>query len=168
MNRNIAIFALIAVILFIMSCATRASDDSNATQVNAYSGYASWNKVNSTTITGDRTGILGNAHEGSAGFREVYVNSAGLPVSSGSAAVPYAEGSIILKEAYKDSGGAKGALESLTVMVKRESGYDGENGNWEYIMLTPEMKVQAQGRLSGCISCHLAAEEDDFIFTHNR
>ena len=167
MNRIVSSCVLIAAIIFLASCATAGSDDPNATPVGAYSEYGSWSKVNAVTVTGDETGVLGSAHEGSAGFREVYVNGTGGAVSSGSAALPYPAGAIIVKESYKNSGGSKGDLTSITIMVKRESGYDAENGNWEYIMLTPKMKVQGQGRLSGCISCHLAAD-NDFVFTDNR
>ena len=158
---------VLAIFVVLFSCASSGSDDPNATDYDAYSGYSSWQKVNSQTITGDETGVLGKAHEGSAGFREVYVNSVGAKVSSGDAALPYPAGTIIAKESYKNSGGSKGALTSLTVMVKRENGYDAGNGDWEYIMLNSKMKVQGQGKLSACISCHLATD-NDMVFTDNR
>ncbi len=156
----------LAASLALFSCATK-NDDPNATKVEIYKGYQSWTKVNSQTITGDTTGVLGKAHEGSSGFREVYVNAKGAGASSGSASLPYPEGTIIVKDSFKNAGGGKGALTAVTLMVKRSGGYDAENGDWEYIMLTPKMKVQAQGRLSACISCHLAAE-NDFVFTDRR
>jgi hypothetical protein len=162
--KNFLILGCIAA-LFI-SCGTIA-DDPNATPMEAYSGYLSWQKVNSATITGDSTGVLGSAHAGEAGFREVYVNATGAAVSAGSAPLPYPEGSIIVKESFKNSGGSKGALTSVTVMTKRSEGYDPENGDWEYGMLSSKMKLQAQGKLSACISCHLAAD-NDFVFTDNR
>ncbi len=162
--------ALGGVIVFAVlftSCISPGSRDPNATPVDAYAAYETWAMVNSETITGDVTGTLGNAHEGSSGFREVYINEAGKAVSDGEAALPYPEGTIIIKEAYGNDSGSKSELSSLTVMVKRESGYDEGNGNWEYVMLTPSMRVRSQGALSSCISCHSAAE-NDFVFTDNR
>jgi len=162
-----AVAGVLVVCALIVSCASSGSKDTNKTDVDVLTGYASWPKVNSETITGDATGVLGKAHEGSDGFREVYANAVAQRVSSGSADLPYPLGSIIVKEAYKNAGGSKGDMTSITVMVKREDGYDTENGNWEYLMLTPAMKVQNQGLLGGCISCHAAAD-NDWVFTDNR
>jgi hypothetical protein len=156
----------IVVSIALVSCASMP-DDPNATTPDAYQGYQSWAKVNSHTITGDTTGVIGKAHEGTAGFREVYINSAGEGASNGASSLPYPVGTVIVKDSFKNAGGAKGALSAVTLMVKRSAQYDPGNGNWEYIMLTPKMKVQAQGRLSGCISCHLAADAD-LVFTDNR
>ncbi len=161
------IILLIAAGLTLTSCLSSGADDPNATQVDAYAEYETWSMVNAETITGDETGSLGRAHEGSSGFREVYVNKSGRKVSDGESPLPYPEGTIIVKESFGNDSGSKGELSSVTVMVKRESEYDPENGNWEYVMLKPSMKAQAQGRLSACISCHSAAE-NDFVFTDNR
>ena len=71
-----------------------------------------------------------------------------------------------MKESFKrGSSGGKGDLASLTMMVKREDGYDAENNNWEYIMATQAMKVQSQGKLGMCINCHAAAVSNDYVFT---
>ncbi|MBT3272384.1 MAG: hypothetical protein HN368_04455 [Spirochaetales bacterium] len=154
------------VCIAIVSCAS-SEKDPNAAAPTAYAGYASWQKVNDQPITGDATGVLGKAHEGTDGFREVYVNSTGAAVSTGGAALPYPKGTVILKEAFKNSDGSKGALTAVTVMVKRENGYDAGNGDWEYIMLNSKMKVKGQGKIGACISCHLAADNDQ-VFTDNR
>lgn len=159
----LVVLILMMVVLF--SCAT--TNDPEATGADAYADYGSWKKVNSMTITGDSTGVLGSAHAGKAGFREVFVNSVGARVSDGSAPLPYPVGSIIVKESYRNSGGSKGSLTGITVMAKRSAGYDPENGDWEYLMLTSKMWVQARGKLSACISCHLAAD-NDLVFTDNR
>lgn len=158
--------ACLGVCVLLMSCAS-GPDDPNATKPDAFNGYKSWQKVNAATITGDSTGVLGSAHEGETGFREVYVNSTGAAASSGSASLPYPVGTVIVKESFKDSDGSKGSLTGLTIMAKRAGGYDSENGDWEYLMVNSKMKVRAQGKLEGCISCHLAAD-NDFVFTDNR
>jgi hypothetical protein len=161
------IIPLLIVVFVLASCMSAGSGDPNATQSEAYATYETWKQVNTATISGDQTGVLGKAHEGSAGFREVFVNDIGEATSAGAAALPYPTGSIIVKESYKNKAGEKGSLTSVTIMVKREMGYDPENGDWEYIMLSGSMKKQGQGALGACISCHAAAE-NDFVFTDTR
>jgi hypothetical protein len=134
------------------------------TAVSDYSDYQSWTKINAQTITGDVTGLLGRAHQAAKGFREVYVNKTGEDVAMGRKPYPFPAGTIIVKESYKPKGGGKGKLASVTVMVKREPGYDASNGDWEYINTSAELKVKGQGKISSCIVCHAAAE-NDFIFT---
>ena len=71
-------------------------------------------------------------------------------------------------------------LKSVTVMFKREAGYDEENKNWFYakyasdgsLLKNPkDMKLAgrvAKGAPTGCISCHKAASGGDFIYNHDR
>ena len=66
-------------------------------------------------------------------------------------------------EAYSSRG--KGDLANLTIMVKREGGYDPENGDWEYLMTTATKAVRMQGNLGMCIGCHSAAYDSDYVFT---
>jgi hypothetical protein len=165
MNKLIIVSVLLAAVL--LACASTGSD-SNATTVDAFADYTGWSKVNAATITGDTTGSLGPAHGGRSGFREVYVNSAGKPVSDGAAGLPYPMGTIVVKETYKDAGGQKGALKDITVMVKREAGYDAINGDWEYLNVSNTLKIKAQGPIKMCINCHASAMVDDYVFTSNR
>lgn len=158
---------LLIATIGIMSCMSYGSRDPNATTAEEIEPYESWTKVNAETITGDEFGVLGRAHQGADGFREVYINSPGVAVSSGDASLPYPRGTIIVKESFSNSGGEKGRLASLTVMVKREDGYDAANGNWEYLNMSPSFRIRAGGRLNGCIQCHYSAP-NDFVFTDNR
>ena len=163
---SLAFIVSLAAIL-VSGCAS--APDAGAAPASAFEGYTSWTKVNRQPITGDTTGALGSAHQGERGFREVYINDVGKGVSSGGASYPYPQGTVVVKESYKrGSSGGKGDLAALTVMVKREAGYDPENGDWEYAMATPAMKIQAQGKLGMCINCHAAAFDDDYVFTHSR
>ena len=165
MNRSkiISMTVAVASLLVLMTCATT---DADRTPAAAFDGYQNWTMVNMATIAGDATGVLGSAHEGAAGFREVYVNEIGRSVALEEADYPFPEGTVVLKEAYRaDGSGNKGALSNLTIMVKRESEYDPENGDWEYIMTTSTGAVQAQGKLQMCIGCHWAASDTDFVFT---
>jgi hypothetical protein len=138
------------------------------TKVSDFEDYEKWMKVNDEPVTGDAFGVLGPAHEGVEGFREVYINKTGKKVSTGKDDFPYPVGTIIVKEAYTNKNGKKGDLTSLTVMIKRGTGYDIEHGNWEYMMVTPKDEVMAQGRIEMCIGCHAATPDTDWVFSNKR
>jgi len=71
-------------------------------------------------------------------------------------------------------------LKAVTIMYKREAGYDDENKNWFYAkyapdgsLLTNPKKMLLAGRVAkgaptGCIACHKAASGGDFIYNHDR
>ena len=73
-------------------------------------------------------------------------------------------------------------LKAVTVMYKREAGYDPEDKNWFWAKYTPDgglhvkekmgMKIKLAGRVAkgkpeGCISCHRGAPGGDFVFANS-
>jgi len=71
-------------------------------------------------------------------------------------------------------------LTSITVMFKREKGYDPENKNWFWAKFFPNGKLMknpkglalagrvAKGSDKACIACHSAAPGDDYVYIHDR
>ncbi len=71
-------------------------------------------------------------------------------------------------------------LKAITVMAKRENGYDPENGDWFWVKYKPDgslhtnakgMKLAgkiAKGMDKGCIACHQSASGNDLVFVHNK
>ena len=71
-------------------------------------------------------------------------------------------------------------LKAVTVMYKRESGYDSADKNWFWAKYKPDgslhandkgMKLAgrvAKGKPAGCIACHQGAPGGDFVFNHDR
>ena len=71
-------------------------------------------------------------------------------------------------------------LDSVTVMLRREDGYDPDHQNWFWAKYNPDgsmatnpkgMKLAgrvAKGADKGCIACHQAAPGEDYVFTHDR
>lgn len=71
-------------------------------------------------------------------------------------------------------------LDAITVMFRRESGYDDANQNWFWAKFRADGTLHAnpRGRLlagrvaknpeDGCIGCHQFAPGDDFVFLHDR
>ncbi len=68
-------------------------------------------------------------------------------------------------------------LQSITVMFRREAGYDPEDKNWFWVKYAPDGKILtnpkgmklagrvAKGKPKGCIACHSQAEGGDFVYT---
>jgi len=74
----------------------------------------------------------------------------------------FPEGSVIVKEKLPSK--ESSAPELLTVMVKREPGYNPQNGDWEYIALDGSGKsVQARGRLENCQACQMMVKDRDYV-----
>jgi len=62
-----------------------------------------------------------------------------------------------------------GSATGLAVMVKKERGYDPENGDWLYEMRSADGAVLSRGgklmsgKISMCIGCHTAAADKDYL-----
>ena len=71
-------------------------------------------------------------------------------------------------------------LNSITVMFRREAGYDPQDLDWFWVKYNPDGSVQknpkgiamagrvAKGAPKGCIACHTAAPGHDFVYNHDR
>jgi len=73
-----------------------------------------------------------------------------------------------------------GMLDSVTVMFRREAGYDRDNKDWFWVKYNPDgslatnpkgMKLAgrvAKGADQGCIACHRMAEGGDLVYSHDQ
>jgi hypothetical protein len=71
-------------------------------------------------------------------------------------------------------------MTSITVMFKREEGYDSDNKNWFWAKYNPDGSLQknpkgmqlagrvAKGSDKACIACHVAAPGNDYVYIHDR
>lgn len=75
-------------------------------------------------------------------------------------------GATIVKEKYDAATDAKPS--AYAAMIKREPGYDKENGDWEYLFVElAEKPVVTRGAIKSCIQCHTLAQKKDYLFrTH--
>ena len=93
-------------------------------------------------------------------------------------------GELIVKRNYGPEGveidqvlnNPKDHLAAITVMFRREEGYDADNANWFWVKYLPDGTLDknpkgvelagrvAKGAEAGCIACHSA--EDDYVFTY--
>lgn len=69
---------------------------------------------------------------------------------------------------------------AVTVMFRREAGYDNDNENWFWAKYLPDGSLDknpkgmelagrvAKGAEMGCIACHSAAPGDDYLYVNDR
>ncbi|HKL26954.1 MAG TPA: cytochrome P460 family protein [Desulfuromonadales bacterium] len=71
-----------------------------------------------------------------------------------------ANGSIIVKENYM----ADKSLGAVTIMYRVE-GYNPDAGDWFWAKYKADGAIEKEGKVAGCIGCHTAAIQNDWIFT---
>ena len=71
-------------------------------------------------------------------------------------------------------------LVAVTIMAKREAGYDADNDDWFWVKYKPDGTIDknpkdmalagrvAKGTDTGCIACHAKAEDNDYFFTNDK
>jgi hypothetical protein len=82
---------------------------------------------------------------------------------------PYPVGAVIVKEKHFLSyRGADGKTVNQPVsgvggMVKRASGYDAQDGDWEYFYFEDAAKIE-HGPIESCANCHASTKTVDHVF----
>jgi hypothetical protein len=95
-------------------------------------------------------------------YINVYVNSLGKDEMMTKKKPLFPQGTIIVKE--KLSTPDSKTPELLTVMIKRDKGYNPENGDWEYMTLNGgATEISARGKLVSCQRCHAADKSTDYV-----
>ncbi len=86
----------------------------------------------------------------------------------------YGPAGVTAEEVQADPGKHLGAI---TVMFRREAGFDADNQNWFWVKYLPDGSLDknpkgmrlagkvAKGMDVGCIACHSGAGGDDYLFT---
>ena len=72
----------------------------------------------------------------------------------------FANAAIIIKENYMPDK----TLAAITVMYKAKS-YNPEAGDWFWAKYNPDGSVDKEGKVGGCIKCHSAKADNDWVFT---
>ncbi|MDF1526890.1 MAG: cytochrome P460 family protein [bacterium] len=72
----------------------------------------------------------------------------------------FANAAIIIKENYMPDK----TLAAITVMYKAK-GYNPEAGDWFWAKYNPDGSVAAEGKVEGCIKCHSAKADNNWVFT---
>ena len=106
----------------------------------------------------------------------------------GQASIDGHAGDLVVKRNYGPEGVERSAVQadraghlaSVTVMFRREEGYDPDNADWFWAKYNPDGSLQtnpndmplagrvAKGADQGCIACHRAAPGGDYVFNNDR
>lgn len=95
-------------------------------------------------------------------YLNVYINSLGKDEMLTKKSPKFPVGTVIVKEklSSKDST----SPELLTVMIKREKGFNAQVGDWEFLTLNgAATEVTAKGKLESCQMCHINYDKNDYI-----
>jgi hypothetical protein len=93
----------------------------------------------------------------------VYVNETGREAMTSQLKPVFPVGSIIVKEKLLTENDT--SPEMLTVMIKREQGFNPESGDWEYMVVSgSRTRIEGRGKLENCQSCHVSKGDTDYVF----
>ena len=141
--------------------------DKTAATQNDLSQYKSWTLVNPTPVkmefvVAQLCAAMAPQNPHRNKFISVYVNEIGKQAMTTQLTPRFPQGSVIVKEKL-DSQESR-SPELLTVMVKREKGYNPKSGDWEYLVLDgTASNVTKRGKLMECSSCHVAYQSSDYV-----
>jgi hypothetical protein len=173
-------FQLTLLAIIITGLFVACSDDDNDNVDTEFLATQAGLNASTNVIMADITGGQFGAHNGTgisndSTYRDIFANRTDL------SSIP--KGTIITKKTHKKlSDGSKGDLQVAFAMIKRESGYDSDNQDWEYVMMPfdadndynanpfgklPDVGADSRGKLAMCIDCHSAAPGGDFTWAND-
>jgi len=140
-----------------------------------------WKAMTETRLVGKNTII-------STPYKGMHPHGAFLDTLDTRISVNGHSGDVIVKKNFGGEGISKEAvandpqkwLRAVTVMFRREKGYDNDNRDWFWVKYAPDGSVMknpkgmalagrvAKGMSEGCIACHTAAPGGDMIYNHDR
>ena len=137
----------------------------------------------------EREQLVGSKVIHSTPYQGIHPHGAVLETLDAEVNVSGHRGVVIVKRNYGGSGASKRTvatnpqqyLQAITVMFKRERGYDTDNKDWFWVKYAPNGEIfkDAQGQAlagrvakdsqtEGCIACHRSAPGADYVFNHDR
>jgi len=145
--------------------------------MKAIAGYRDWTKVNpkpdfmqpqtaalcAAVLPPTAADVNGATNPHRRKYITVYVNESGRRAMMEQASPKFPMGSVIVKEKLSEP--TSTTPELLTVMIKREKGFNPESGDWEYAVFDGTgTKLESRGKLSNCQGCHVTLPKSDYIF----
>jgi hypothetical protein len=113
--------------------------------------YQSW------SLWPGKTALYHGRHPHGA-FLTTYVSrGAYQAIAKKAGAIP--AGEFIVKENYTP----EKQLDAITVMY-RQPGYNADGGDWFWLKYKPDGTILAEGKVGGCIGCHAAVQDNDWLF----
>jgi hypothetical protein len=119
-------------------------------------GYQDWLRLNEQPIPPIEDG---DAH---LGTKNVF---ASREADRAGGSIAYPDGTIIVKEATRPDSDFIG----LVAIMRKEAGADPDHGDWvfvEYTRSAPDAAFGVQARDAVCWSCHVGAQQTDWVWVH--
>jgi hypothetical protein len=92
-------------------------------------------------------------------YLKLYAND--LAIKAAKEGSPMPNGAIVIKENYGED---QKTLMAVTPMYKVK-GYNPEGGDWFWGKYGADGTIMKAGKVEGCINCHRAMEDKDWLFT---
>lgn len=132
----------------------------------------------------EKAGLAGKSAKADAPYKGQAPHGAVLETIHSEVSVGSQKGKVVVKRNYGGEGVSIDAvskdrgkfLKAVTVMFKRESGYDKDNGDWFWVKYKPDGSLHTnpkgmmlagrvmKGADKGCIACHSAVKDKDYLF----
>lgn len=162
--------------LLLSGAAAMAQDAEFGTEADAEYAQLLWDAMVSSKLVGDDA-IMATPYDGQEPHGMM------LETFYSTATIDGHTGDLIVKRNYGPEGVDAAAilmdpakhLGAVTVMFRREDGYDADNANWFWVKYLPDGTLDknpagmqlagrvAKGADAGCIACHSGVE--DYVFT---
>ena len=97
------------------------------------------------------------AHDNS--YQLVLANAVGADAYQSRSTIP--EGSVIVAEQHQDPSCT--SVVGYYLMAKEKAGYDTAGGDWHWQKLDINQRIQQDGHVAACSSCHARAPCTDFL-----
>lgn len=102
-------------------------------------------------------------HGDSRSFGVVYANELARSAYFSSPTKTFPVGSILVREKLASASAEQPQL--LTVMIKRQKGFNPKGGDWSFLTVDGAgTKVKQHKQKSDCLECHQSARARDFVF----
>jgi Cytochrome P460 len=93
----------------------------------------------------------------------VYANSLAREALVASPPIPFPRGSILVREKRAEADAKE--PEMLTVMIKRQRGFNPKANDWEFLMINGTgTKVLERQKKGSCLQCHQSQVSSDFVY----
>lgn len=131
-----------------------------------------------------KAGLAGKSAKADTPYKGQAPHGAVLETITSEVTVGGLKGKVVVKRNYGGKGVSTDAvskdrgkyLKAVTVMFKREKGYDADNNDWFWVKYKPDGSLHTnpkgmmlagrvmKGADKGCIACHSAVKDKDYIF----
>ncbi len=153
------------------------------TPLKEIKGYRQWHKTNKTPFpvlnpvamlcreaTPQEEQAQRDANPHVDTYITVYVNDKGKSAMLGNRRKRFPVGSLVIKEKWEAPDGRELStpshlkLKLMTVMLKREAGYNPKRGDWEYLVVNAKGSLLERGKIKKCQTCHQEQQASDYLF----